>query len=471
MTLSDYLRYEKHLTGTKVVCAEGDCGACTALVASPHDLKHGRLNFRSVNTCILPVLALDGCQVVTVEGVRGDDGSLHPVQKAMFENFGSQCGYCTPGFVCSMTALVEESKLCDRDITEKRAKNFLTGNLCRCTGYEPIVRAATSIDLGAIETLQARYHDSKKIAALRKQVKTAVAIETPTASGVRRAFLPSTLNEALQLKAKYPSMRIVAGATDLGVAVNKGRTQYDTVMSLQNVAELWKISETKFQTRIAARASLARVQKHFTEGHGEFDRLMNLFASPQIKNTGTLVGNIVNASPIADAIPFLLVSDAMIEAQCWTAGRASKRLIPIDRFYLGYKKLALKPKEIVTAILLPRAPSSKDSVSKLYKVSLRKDLDISAVTMAARFELHKKKLTTVRLAFGGVGPTVIRLKEVEKLWTGDALDLNKFIELSKTISNYVSPISDVRGSREYRLQLCRNLILKTADELRAEGVL
>jgi xanthine dehydrogenase small subunit len=476
MTLSDFLRYEKSLTGTKVVCAEGDCGACTVLLASVHELEKNQLLFKSVNSCILPVLSLDGCHLVTVEGLKKEN-ELHPVQKSMHENFGSQCGFCTPGFVCAMAALAEDSILKKKQITEKRAQNYLTGNLCRCTGYTPILKAATSIDLKQIETLRDRYSDSKQIQNLKKQIKLPAEISLQNF----KVFLPTTLDQALKLKNKFADLKIVAGATDLGVAVNKGRMQYQNVMSLQNISSLWKIQKRRNKLVIPARVTLAQLQKEIralipqtkkeaglkpnaeeacqsTEMSEQINGILNIFASPQIKNSGTLVGNVVNASPIADTIPFLLVNDAEIEVQ----SLKGTRLIPADEFYLGYKKLNLKPNEIVTAVHLPLFGS--EHLSKLYKVSLRKDLDISAVTMAARFKLKNNKIQEARLAFGGVGPVVLRLKEVEKKWLGQDLNRNLLEGLSKEVSQWVTPISDVRGSKEYRLKLCQNLLLKMADE-------
>lgn len=460
-TVSDYLRYDRQLTGTKVVCAEGDCGACTVLVASIHDLAHGKWQFRSINSCILPVLALDGANVVTVEGLKSD-GKLHPVQDAMLRCFGSQCGYCTPGFVCAMTALTEDATLKKKPISEKRAKNYLTGNLCRCTGYQPILDAAMSLDPTKIETLQGRYHDKELLRELTALAKQPVAIEVDEN---RSVYLPATLDQALKWKKEHREGRIVAGATDLGVQINKGRAKYSHLMSLQNIARLYEIKTSKTSFEIGARVSLTKLQSHIEEHASEFDRMLNIFASPQIKNAGTLVGNIVNGSPIADTIPYLMASDATVEVR----SIRGKRMIAISEFYLGYKKLDLKPDEIVVAIHLPRA--EKDEVSKLYKVSLRKDLDISAVTMAMRLRMKADKISEARLVFGGVGPTVVRLSKSEKNWVGKKLERPLFDGLAKEISKLVKPISDVRGSSEFRNTLCQNLVRRAADELESEGVL
>ena len=453
LPLADFLRYERSLTGTKIVCAEGDCGACTVLVASVQELEGQKFNFRSVNSCILPLLALDGCQIVSVEGLRREH-ELHPVQKSMIENFGSQCGYCTPGFVCAMTSLLEDSILQKKTITEKRAKNYMTGNLCRCTGYDPIIKAAVALPLDS-ETLRERFSDPQRIADLKKIVKLPISIQSESYS----VFLPTTIEQAIALKHKYPKICVVAGATDLGVAVNKGRSSYQQVMSLQNISSLWNIKKAKNYFEIPARVSLASLHKYFEKNYPEMVRMLNVFASPQIKNSATLVGNVVNASPIADTIPFLMVQDASVEVR----SVKGSRLIPINEFYLGYKKLNLKPNEIVISIRLPFATS--EEISKLYKVSLRKDLDIAAVTLAARFRLKEKNITEARIAFGGVGPVVLRLKSVEEKWVGRKFDKSLFSDLAQEISQHVTPLSDVRGSKEYRLLLCRNLLLKMADDI------
>lgn len=454
MNLSDFLRYEQSLTGTKVVCAEGDCGACTVLKASVHELNRNRFVFKSVNSCILPVLSLDGCQLVTVEGLK-KGSQLHPVQKAMVDNFGSQCGFCTPGFVCAMAGLVEDSILQKKPVTEKRTKNYLTGNLCRCTGYDPIVKSAMAVNLNEVETLQDRYHDAKKITELKALVQKDVEIQFQDL----KVFLPTTLKRALEIQKKYPTTKIVAGATDLGVMVNKGRYQYEAVMSLQNIEEMTEIKKTKDFLVVPSRVTLTAFQKHLEKEFPEMDKMLNIFASPQIKNSGTLVGNLVNASPISDTIPFLMIADALIEVQ--KAG--GKRLIPIDDFFLGYKKLDLKSQEIVTSVLIPIQKGNH--LSKLYKVSIRKDLDISAVTMAARLKLKGNKIEEARLTFGGVGPTVARLKTIEKSWVGQNLNSELIRNSAVELKDLISPLSDVRGSKEYRLLLCQNLLKKMADEL------
>jgi xanthine dehydrogenase small subunit len=466
-TVSDFLRYKKALTGTKVVCAEGDCGACTALLATSHETEKSKdIRFKAINTCIFPVLGLDSSHLVTIEGIADGD-RLHPLQESMIKCHGSQCGFCTPGFICAMAAMTEDllakkKSSSPAQLTAKKVKNSLTGNLCRCTGYQPIIEAALDTDLSKITPLRERYASPAQTAELKKLSKVPAAIEWATG----KVHLPTTIKQAAALKAKAKDLKIIAGATDLGVQVNKGRTQYKEVMSLQNIRELWDIKETKTKISVGARVSLARLQTFIETHDPELDRMLNLFASPQIKNTGTLVGNVVNGSPIGDMIPYLLASDAEVVA----ASKTGTRRIPMSKFYLGYKKLALKPAEIVVAIEIPRR--NKLDTLRLFKVSLRKDLDISAVTFAMRIRHSQKtkKVESARIVFGGVGPTVKRLEHFEKRWSGQDFTRDLFSELSSEIPHHVNPISDVRGSREYRLKLCQNLVVRAAHELFDGGV-
>ncbi|MEK7384665.1 MAG: FAD binding domain-containing protein, partial [Elusimicrobiota bacterium] len=308
-TLSDFLRHDLALPGTKVVCAEGDCGACTVLVGGVGDAVGGRLRYKAVNSCILPLYALDACHVITVEGLRDGD-RLHPVQTALVKNHATQCGYCTPGLACSMTALVEEALAEGRQaISEKKARNGLTGNLCRCTGYDSILKAAQSIPLPETHSLSERRHDQDLMREFTQLRGRSVAVE----SGGVGVFIPATLDDALHLKKRLPDLKIVGGSTDTGVLVNKGLEKPARVMSLAHVQELRQVRKDAEWAEVGAAVTLDALE-HFAEAEvPELGRLLHVFASPQIKNRATLAGNAVNASPIGDLIPFLLVSDAELE--------------------------------------------------------------------------------------------------------------------------------------------------------------
>ncbi|OGS39668.1 MAG: hypothetical protein A2506_06220 [Elusimicrobia bacterium RIFOXYD12_FULL_66_9] len=448
-TLADFLRRDLSLPGTKVVCAEGDCGACTVLLGG---VSEGRLRYKAVNSCILPLYALDSCHVVTVEGLK-DGESLSAVQTALIDNHAAQCGYCTPGFACAMTALAEGALAAGNDaISEKKARNGLTGNLCRCTGYDSILKAAQAIPLAGMTGLSERWHSDEHMREFVELRGRSVAIE----SGGIGVFIPATLADALRLKKSLPGLKIVGGATDTGVLVNKGVEKSVRVMSLAHVPELSQVRKDGEWAEVGASVTLDDLEAFAEAEAPELGRLLHVFASPQIKNRATLAGNAVNASPIGDLIPFLMVSDAELELKSAGGGRR----VALDAFYQGYKKIDLRPDELVAAVRF-RLPST-GSVTRLYKASRRKDLDISAVAFAARLELDGRTIRSARLAFGGVAPTVLRMKEIEALWTGAEFTRELVARASADLP--VTPISDVRGSKEFRLRLCRNLMLKFADE-------
>ena len=460
MPLGHFLRNEEMLTGTKIVCAEGDCGACTVLLANEVGAD-GKLTFKSVNSCILPLYLINGAQVVTVEGIGKQVGmniELHEVQEKMIDCNGAQCGYCTPGFICAMAGMAEKFKSENKVITEKNTKNYLTGNLCRCTGYQPIVDAMMSVDLDKTELLKDRYHSAEWLEEMKTIKSTSVEMKFFEKS----IFLPTTVAEALDAKSSDNDIRLVAGSTDLGVVVNKGKISTPKTMALYHIEELRKIShDDKFIT-VGATVTLTEFEEYIEFHFPEMAKLLHIFASPQIKNQATLIGNVVNASPIADTIPFLVVSDAIVELQSTNGVRD----IVLKDFYIGYKKLDIDPSEIVTRIKIPVLLQSE--ITKLYKVSMRKDLDISAVTFAGRVALDGLKMTSVRLALGGVAATVGRLTDIEDQLTGQDFSEKIFIEAAETLNQYIKPLSDLRASSEYRMLVSKNYFKKFAKEISLE---
>ncbi|MBU6152799.1 MAG: FAD binding domain-containing protein [Bdellovibrionales bacterium] len=453
-TVSDFLRYERGLTGTKVVCAEGDCGACTVLVSR---FRAGKLQpYQSINSCIAYVYSLHRTHLITVEGLkRGQE--LHPVQAAMVERQGSQCGYCTPGFVCSMALLAEDAKREGFRPDEKKVRNYTTGNLCRCTGYAPILEAGVAMDLDRVQALSSFYGDDRIEAEF-----SAIRVEGIRIRGEgKEVFLPIDLTEAVQERASDPTVRLSAGTTDLGVVSNKGKLKLTRLLSLQEVESLHLIKKTGNRIRVGARASLHQLERSLADEFPEFSRMLRIFASPQIKNSATLVGNLMNASPIADTIPFLRVAEVLV----LIASPQGERRVGINDFILpGYKKLDLRSDELVVGIEIPLS----DHRYKLYKVSNRKDLDISAVTFAARYRLKDGAFESFSLALGGVGASVLRMGGIEAQVLGKPLSLNLFRALANTLPGEITPITDVRGSAGYRLRVAQNLLLKFHDDLAVE---
>ncbi|HEY6219451.1 MAG TPA: FAD binding domain-containing protein, partial [Gemmatimonadaceae bacterium] len=362
-TLSRFLRYDQRATGTKIVCEEGDCGACTVLVGRR---EGNRLRYRTINSCIHFLFQLDGAHVVTVEGLA-EDGELTAVQDAIARCHGAQCGYCTPGFVVALAGMFEEGS---RD-----ARAALTGNLCRCTGYESIVRAAGCVS--EQPRVDAIHPPGPILEGIRSVEREPVRIDSLDSTFFPgRFFRPTRLDDAIAFKAENPNTVIVQGGTDFGVWRTKRGFQPGAVLSLDGVDGLGDITFDDGMLVVGGRASLAQLEAAARDRVPELARIMDRFGSPQIKNAGTLAGNIANASPIADTLPFLFVMGANLEL----SGTAGTRVVPIGSFYKGYKSLDLRADEIITRILIPLP--AQDETLRLYKISKRSHLDISSFTAA-----------------------------------------------------------------------------------------
>ena len=459
LMLANWLRREKELTGTKIVCAEGDCGACTVQQAFPQEKDF--LGFQAVNSCIKLVGQMDGASLVTIEGIQHGD-VLSPVQEAMKSCHGSQCGYCTPGFVMAMAGVIEEKK----SLTEKQAMNCLTGNLCRCTGYQPIIEAATTATYSEQHSLTTRYLKKDLRAILAKTAKTSLKIE----SGSKIFFAPTTLKEALQFLNKHKSgasVRIVNSSTDLAVQYNKGKPIPDLILSLHLIPELQAIAKSEGRITIGARVTLTAVRNAILKTNPEFAGLLNVFASPQIKNTATLVGNVANGSPIGDTMPYLMVAGGIVHTASIKGTQVVRRKIPLQEFYLGYRTLALKPGELITAVSF--TPTEKNTLTKIYKVAARKDLDISAVCGAFQFSVKADKkgtatITEARIALGGVAATTIRCPETESYLIGKSLTAETMAAAAEKLCDSIKPLDDLRGSAAYRHVLAKNMMKRFGQE-------
>jgi xanthine dehydrogenase small subunit len=441
-SLAEFLRSELHLVGTKVVCAEGDCGACTVLVGRSQEQ---RLRYETVDACIHFLYQLDGTHIVTVEGLQRD-GRLHPVQQALVDHHGSQCGFCTPGFVMALTGLLEEEANNDLDTL----KIGLTGNLCRCTGYLPILEAGRAIDPAAVQPLAERYSAPAVLDDLREHSRSPFFLQSDAA----RLFGPRSLEDALAFKARHPEAVIVAGATELGVLRNKNGWEPRVLLSLAGVPGLDTLAQTDDTLLIGANVTWRQLEAYARDALPELYQIILRFGSPQIRNVATLVGNVAHGSPIADSLPYLLVMDAQLEL----AGVGGCRRVKLDGFYRGYKVKDLAPEEIITRVLVP-LPAA-DEVLKLYKVSRRRDLDIATVGAAIRLKRAGNVITRAFVAFSGVAPTVLRLPETEAFLQGKLFREETFVEAGRRARAEVEPISDVRGSREFRLRLAENLLIK-----------
>jgi xanthine dehydrogenase small subunit len=447
-TLLDYLRQDALLVGTKEGCAEGDCGACT--VAILDEGAEGGPSWRAINSCLVLLPMVHGRRLVTVEGLASSEG-YHPVQEAMTRAMGSQCGYCTPGFVMAMF------EACYREDLDAPWKldDQICGNLCRCTGYRPI-RDATR------EIAGLRPDDRFKAAvAEESELDTALGFEF---AGERYAS-PTSMEELWDAIDARESPRFVCGATDLGLDVTKRHASYESLVFLGAIRSLREIRETADGWSIGATVALSDLEAWAEDALPIMARMLRFFGSRQIKNLATLGGNVCNASPIGDTPPVLLA----LGARVIVASRAGERAIPIDDFFLSYRETALAPGEILARIEIPRpSPSARQSA---YKVSKRRELDISAVCAAVVVDVDDEGLIThARVAFGGMAATPSRAVHVEAALLGKAFDRATFEAASLAVAQDFSPIDDHRGSAWYRATVARNLVAAFYDETLSDAV-
>ncbi|MCI0331743.1 MAG: FAD binding domain-containing protein [Planctomycetes bacterium] len=468
LSLSDFLRRTQGLVGTKIVCSEGDCGACTVLIGRPA-ADGRRLVYLPVDSCIQFMFQLDSTHVVTVEGLGGE-ASPSAVQEAMIECHGSQCGFCTPGFVVMMTGLLEERD----ELDETSMRCGLTGNLCRCTGYTPILDAGSKVDVEKHERMAKKYPADAMISEFGRRRRKPIELRADGGTHVDESLrdskfasrrdaatwrlhvcaAPADLEGALAFLAEHPHATIVAGATDVGVRINKSLTVPATILDLNRVAELDSVAVEDGELVLGSRASWTALEQVCEARVPEFHKIIQVFGAPQTRHVGTIGGNIANASPIADSLPFLYVMDAVLELR--SAG--GSREVNINDFYKGYKKLDMRPGELIARVRVP-LPADNDLL-KLYKVSRRFDLDIASFTAAIRMRLDGETIAEAAIAFGAVGPTVIRARKTEEFLRGRTLDEETMQLAGEVAIAEITPISDVRGAADYRYQLARNILLK-----------
>ncbi len=441
-------------TGSKEGCAEGDCGACS--VALLERDAEGKATYRAITSCITLLPMVAGREVVTVEGVG--QGGLHPIQAAMVEQYGSQCGYCTPGFVMSMFEAYYRDdveggwKLCDQ----------LCGNLCRCTGYRPIREAARQ----ALAARDPQRPDLFRL-SLKKPIPAPGALDYAgrTHDGeVHRFHRPTRLEELLRLRAALPGAALVAGATEIGVEINKKARRFPELISTEGVDALTRVERVPGGLRVGGAATLTALEEAMGDDLPVLKKMLLVFASRQIRNRATLAGNLVTASPIGDTPPVLLALDASLTL----ASVRGRREVPVADFFLGYRRTALAPDEIVESIFLPFPPPEARVDS--YKVSKRRELDISIVAAAFRVELDGDgKVTLARLAYGGVAATPVRAKKTENFLLGKPWDEATLNEALPVLAGEFSPIEDVRSGVAFRRGLVGSLFEKFFRGEASEG--
>jgi xanthine dehydrogenase molybdopterin binding subunit/xanthine dehydrogenase small subunit len=443
-TLLDWLR-GNGLTGSKEGCAEGDCGACSVAIV---DLDtRGERTYRAINSCLVPLVLMAGREIVTVEGVA--NGKLHPVQQAMVNNHGSQCGYCTPGFVMSLFEGYYRKDLKARGQLDEQ----LAGNLCRCTGYRPINAAAAE----AFGCKSASRTDSSGGEIDNDPFEAPLKNGPINLGSVRYAlndekFLrPTSMAELFSFMAEFPEARLIAGATELGLDISKRFRKFPALISIEAVPELTQIDKTEKEWRVGGAATLTAIQDQLGAEFPALAEMLYLFGSRQIRNRATMGGNLVTASPIGDSAPVLLALDASVVL----ASAARERTLPVEKFFVGYRKTALEPGEVLKTIVIPRGTKRR---TRFYKVSKRREMDISTVAGCFTIELDGKQVVKhARIAYGGVALTPVRARKTEETLVGQKWDSETLISILPTLENEFTPISDVRGSKSYRQRLIPSL--------------
>ncbi len=460
-TVLQHLREDLGRTGTKEGCAEGDCGACTVVLA---ELGGRRVRYRAINSCIQFVPTLDGRALVTVESLKDrKTGTLHPAQAAIADGHGSQCGFCTPGFVMSMFALYKSNPAPGR----VEINDALAGNLCRCTGYRPIVDAAQvmyslgdAIPLGAQTWLTASARSRCRAAAKAegdlavklKGLKRRRGLALPHASGT--FYAPRSADELADLRQRLPDARILAGGTDVGLWVTKQHRDLGDIIYVGNVADLQDASVTGGAIDVGAAVSLTDAFALLEHHYPELREVLRRFASPPIRNAGTLAGNVANGSPIGDTMPPLIALGARVVLRKGGA----RRELPLEDLYLAYQKTAMQRGEFVERVRVPLRQAALRFAT--YKISKRFDQDISAVCAAFAITMEGGMIRSARVAFGGMAATPKRAPGCEAALAGQAWNEATCERAAAALARDFTPLTDMRASATYRATVAQNLLRK-----------
>lgn len=449
LTILDWLRLQERKLGTKEGCAEGDCGACTVVIGR---LVKGKLTHRAINACIAPLASLDGRQLIAIEHLKRD-GELHPVQQAMVQFHGSQCGFCTPGIVMSLYALW----LNEDGASDARIEDALAGNLCRCTGYQPILSAARAMfAMGAAAKAEWRKRKTaiaKRLAALQDERTLEIS------QGDRRFIAPASLPALAKAYKQNPEATIIAGATDAGLWLTKEMRVLDTVIHPGRVAALEAIEKRNGELVIGAMTSVFDAAQTLGRMHPHVSEVLRRFGGEQIRNAGTVGGNIANGSPIGDLPPVLIALGATLVLRRDT----KQRELPLEKFFLAYKKQDRRPGELVEAIRVPKLPRS--ALFHASKISKRFDEDISAVCGAFYLDVDRGgRILDARLAFGGMAATPKRATATEDELIGKVWEERAAEWVAPLLETDFRPLDDWRASARYRMLCAQNLLRRFAIE-------
>ena len=470
-TLLEVLREDLGATGTKEGCGEGDCGACTVVLGEEVD---GRLRYRAVNSCIQLAHSVDGRALWTVEDLAADDGTLHPAQEAMVQCHGSQCGFCTPGFVMSLFGMYQNHVCQGRPISRELAQEELSGNLCRCTGYRPILDAArkmaelpkTAVDEAAVlhQLTQLRHPREGGDPVLSSSADERRKPRIPASAGMTDTvyLAPETLAELLAARAAHPQAQIVAGCTDVGLWITKQHRRFDQLLDVTRARELRRIEDYENHIAIGAAVTLTDAFAALVAQRPQLKTFANRFAGLPVRNAGTLGGNVATGSPIGDSMPLLIALGAPIGVM----KQDGHRHVPLEAFYTGYRRNVLAPDEVLAWILVPKP--RPDEFLRAYKVSKRFDDDISAVCLAVRMELEGDRVKDIAIGAGGVAATPVRAARTEAFLAGRAWTADTATQAGDILRTEFQPISDMRAGADYRRTVLGNLMQRFWRESQGE---
>ena len=441
LTLLEYLRNQQGLTGTKEGCASGDCGACTVVLAEvivKDDSTKNQLEYRAINSCVTFLSALHGKQLITVEHLP-EGKILHPVQQSLVDHHGSQCGFCTPGFIMSMFALYQQSASPDREAVIQA----LSGNLCRCTGYRPIIDAT----LQACQNKQADKFKNEATNTIKRLNEINVQ-----GGGTNNLLLPTSRQELAAFKNQYPQAKIFAGSTDLALQVTQQQHSFEQLIALNAVTELNQLTEQKEGLLIGAALPFGKIESALLKHFPDLSELLWRFAATPIRNQASLGGNVANASPIGDMPPALLALNAVIHVD----NGQQRRTIPAKAFFLDYRQTALLPSEWIEAIFIPYTDDTQ--LIRAYKISKRYEDDISAVCAVFNAKIIAGKIQSMDCGFGGVAAIPATVDSLNTQLTGMEWSDTATFELGNNIlKSAFEPLDDVRASKAYRLAMVSNL--------------